>query len=203
MLNFKYSFFRLKKRIEISSQELAIVRLLKEKDKRAIEMIYEHYAETLYGIIFVIVGIEQDAEDVLQETFVKVWKNGEFYNPEKGRLFTWLVNISRNTAIDKLRSKEFQKQQKIQSDESLVDIVSFKSAIGIEPEQIGLRDILENLAPKYKEIIDLFYFKGYTHQEIADEKGMPLGTVKTRLRTAIKKLRTIFKTDWNKDRFDN
>ena len=165
--------------------------MLHQNDKRVMAIIYDQYAPTLYGVVFRIVQSEAIAEDVMQDAFVKIWKNGMTYNAQKGSLFTWMLNISRNTAIDKIRSAGYRKSEKNQRINSDVYSLASKSN-NIVPEEIGLRDLLENLDNKYKEILNLIYFKGFTQQEVSEELNIPLGTVKTRLRTALRNLRELF-----------
>jgi len=134
------------------------------------------------------------AEEVLQDTFVKIWKNARKYEASKGRLFTWFANIARNTAIDRLRSAGFRQQQKTTSTENLVDI----NVMGSENAQIedtGLSAVLASLDPKYRELIEPTYFQGYSQRDIEKELGIPLGTIKTRLRTAINELRSKLNND--------
>ena len=131
----------------------------------------------------------QLAEDILQEAFLKIWNNFKQYDDTKGRLFTWMVNITRNLTIDTLRSKGYKKQQKISQDEN--SVIGYKdSGYGADRfDTMGLRKQVSSLKPDQKIIIDLAYFSGYTQEEISKEMGIPLGTVKTRMRTAIMELR--------------
>ncbi|PSR12175.1 MAG: RNA polymerase subunit sigma-70 [Bacteroidetes bacterium] len=171
-----------------------IAGLLALADRRAIDLIYENYAETLLGLIKRMVESHEVAEEVLQDTFVKIWKNARKYEASKGRLFTWFANIARNTAIDRLRSAGFRQQQKTTSTENLVDI----NVMGSENAQIedtGLSAVLASLDPKYRELIELTYFQGYSQRDIEKELGIPLGTIKTRLRTAINELRSKLNND--------
>ena len=154
-------------------------------------VLYDMYSPTLYGVILQIVKVEETAEDVLQEAFVKIWNSFQSYDASKGRLFTWMINICRNLAIDKIRSKQHRVSQKT------MDIPDApRAAYGsdeFKPEHIGLREITEKLNPVQKQIIDLMYFEGLTQSEIAEEFNIPLGTVKTRARSAIKTLGKLFK----------
>ena len=171
-----------------------IAGLLALADRRAIDLIYENYAETLLGLIKRIVESHEVAEEVLQDTFIKIWKNARKYEPSKGRLFTWFANIARNTAIDRLRSAGFRQQQKTTSTENLVDM----NVMGSENAQIEdtcLSAVLASLDPKYRELIELTYFQGYSQRDIEKELGIPLGTIKTRLRTAINELRSKLNND--------
>ena len=170
--------------------ESQIVEMLHQNDKRVIAIIYDQYAPSLYGVVVRIVQSEEIAQDVLQDAFVKIWKKGTTYNATKGTLFTWLLNITRNTAIDKLRSAGFRKRGKNQSIDDLVN--NQVSNRGTNPEEIGVKELLTNLDDKYGEIIDMIYFRGFTQKEVSEELDIPLGTVKTRLRIGLRELRGIF-----------
>ena len=165
---------------------------LRNREKIAIEALYDMYSSSLYGVISRIIIDTATAEDVLQETFVKIWHSFSSYSTEKGRLFTWMVNIARNLAIDKLRSKDFKNQNKNQELENNVTFIDEQRSTVYKPELLGIKDLVETLKPEQKLILDLVYFKGYTHVEAADELGIPLGTIKTRLRMAILQLRKHF-----------
>ena len=132
------------------------------------------------------------SNDVLQEVFINIWRKIESYDPSKGRLYTWMLNVARNASIDTLRSKSFQNSQKNQSFPENVDGLSAGSS-NPNIDHIGLKKMLEKLKSEQRVLIDLAYFKGYTHEEIADIEGIPLGTVKTRIRTALQQLRNILK----------
>lgn len=156
-------------------------------------MLYDHYSAALYGVILRIVIEKETAEDVLQESFVKIWNNVSNYDATKGRLYTWLLNIARNSAIDKTRSKNFRKEGKVQSLEDFVYSVDKQHNNSIPVDHIGLRKFVEELKPDQRELIDLLYFGGYTQSEAAEELNLPLGTVKTRVKAALTRLREILK----------
>jgi RNA polymerase sigma-70 factor (ECF subfamily) len=174
----------------ISEEEL--VARLQRNDRVAYEYLYDNYSAALYGVIHRIVLNEETASDVLQDAFVKIWNGISSYDPKKGKLFTWMLNISRNMAIDKTRSKDFNNNQKNQSTEIVVNQMGRLKTDDLKPEHIGLAELIEKLDPNEKFLIDLMYFKGYTQSEIAEEYNIPLGTVKTRLRSATMNLRKIF-----------
>jgi len=157
-----------------------------------VEALYDMYSASLFGVIVRIVNDEALAEDILQDTFVKIWNSFSSYSTEKGRLFTWMVNIARNLAIDKIRSKDFKNQTKNQELENNVTFIDEQRNTVYKPELLGVKDLVEQLKPEQKSILDLVYFNGYTHVEAADELGVPLGTIKTRLRMAIIQLRKYF-----------
>ncbi|MDP9080967.1 MAG: sigma-70 family RNA polymerase sigma factor [Bacteroidota bacterium] len=179
-----------KRKISLSEEELVLA--LRNREKIAIEALYDMYSSSLYGVISRIITDTATAEDVLQETFVKIWHSFSSYSTEKGRLFTWMVNIARNLAIDKLRSKDFKNQNKNQELENNVTFIDEQRNTVYKPELLGIKELVETLKPEQKSILDLVYFKGYTHVEAADELGVPLGTIKTRLRMAILQLRKHF-----------
>jgi RNA polymerase sigma factor (sigma-70 family) len=182
----------LSKQRKISLSEDELVLALKNREKIAIEALYDMYSSSLYGVISRIIIDTATAEDVLQETFVKIWHSFSSYSTEKGRLFTWMVNVARNLAIDKIRSKDFKNQNKNQDLENNVTFIDEQRNTVYKPELLGIKELVETLKPDQKSILDLVYFKGYTHVEAADELGIPLGTIKTRLRMAIQQLRKHF-----------
>jgi RNA polymerase sigma-70 factor (ECF subfamily) len=182
----------LSRRTKISLTEEELINALRHREKMAAEALYDMYSASLYGVIVRIVIDTAVAEDVLQESFVKIWQSFSSYSAEKGRLFTWMVNIARNLSIDKIRSKDFKNQTKNQELENNVTFIDEQKNTVYKPELLGIKDLVQKLKPEQKSILDLVYFKGYTHVEAADELGVPLGTIKTRLRMAIQQLRKSF-----------
>ncbi|MDZ7899574.1 MAG: sigma-70 family RNA polymerase sigma factor [Arcicella sp.] len=169
-----------------------LITMLQSKDERGFSILYDNYSSALYGVILKIVRTEEIAADVLQDAFVKIWKNIEGYNRTKGTLFTWMLNVARNTAIDKIRSQDFQNSQRNQDLDSTVEIIDNQANSQFDIDAIGLKKVVENLRPEHRQMIDLLYFQGYTQAEVADEFGIPLGTVKTRVKAAIVHLRQYF-----------
>jgi RNA polymerase sigma factor (sigma-70 family) len=143
----------------------------------------------LYGVIFRILKKEDIAEEVLQDVFVKIWDRFDSYDPEKGKLFTWMLNIARNQAIDKTRSKEISNDQKTRGIENVVHTIDSESYIEQRVDGIGVKEMLKGLPEDQKFVVEYLYFEGYSQSEIAEEFNIPLGTVKTRLRLAVKQLR--------------
>lgn len=174
-----------------SHTDQQILAALQAREATAIKLIYQHYGANLLGIILRIVADKSIAEDVLQESLVKVWKNASSFDQQKGRLFTWLLNICRNTAIDKRRSAAFRKQTAIQGEDNLVGMVDQAGGYTFNPDQIGVRDWVARLSPEQVEVIEIVYFSGYSHREAAEKLNLPLGTLKTRLRAALIKLRQL------------
>lgn len=123
---------------------------------------------------------------------MKIWNKIIDYDATKGKLFTWMLNIARNSALDKLRSKEFKAKMKTDDVSENVFISDTSYAEANNPEFIGIKDMVEKLPIEQKKLIDMMYFQGYSQSEIAEELEMPLGTVKTRVRAAMSALRKLF-----------
>ncbi len=172
--------------------EEALVSLLQSKDERGFSILYDNYSSALYGVVLKIVRSEEIAADVMQDAFVKIWKNIEAYNRTKGTLFTWILNVARNTAIDRIRSQEFQNSQRNQDLDTSINSIDNQESSQFDIDAIGIKKVVENLRPEYQQMIELLYFQGYTQAEVADEFGIPLGTVKTRVKAAIVQLRQHF-----------
>lgn len=148
---------------------------------------YERYAKTLNAAIHSYIRDSDLAQDVLQETFVKVWKNIHFYDDSKGSIFTWMMQIARNTSIDVLR--KVKKTAAVEIQENQFDVTQSEQT---NIHAIGLEGLIQQLPEEQRQMIDYLYFKGYTQQEVADELELPLGTVKTRSRIALRELRKWF-----------
>ncbi len=171
--------------------EPELVQLLRQRGQHVFSYLYDNYSGALLSIIINIVNDEELANDVLQEVFVKIWKQIESYDSSKGRLFTWMLNIARNASIDTVRSKGYQNSR--QNRELTEDVYSSGGTSELKTDQIGLRKMVHNLKEEYKVLVELSYFQGFTQDEISKMLNIPLGTVKTRLRTALTQLREIIK----------
>lgn len=171
-----------------SDIESTIIQHLLNEEKEAISLIYANYSDALFGIISRIIPDPEVSSEVLQDTFLKIWKNSLKYDVTKGKLFTWMAQIARNSAIDTLRSGKYQRSSK--TDELPVfvyDNVDLSENMNVEDS--GLRKQINALDQKHKEVIHLLYFMGYSQSEAAKKLELPLGTLKTRARTAIIELR--------------
>ena len=171
--------------------ETELVLLLRQKSQSAYGYLYENYSGALRSIIFNIVNDDELANDVLQEVFIKIWRQIDSYDSTKGRLFTWMLNISRNASIDTVRSKSFQNSR--QNRELTEDVYRSGGTSETNTDLMGLRKMVHTLKDEYKVLVELAYFQGYTQDEISKSLGIPLGTVKTRLRNALIQLRDIIK----------
>jgi RNA polymerase sigma factor (sigma-70 family) len=170
-----------------SEQEL--VALLQQRNEKAFGYLYDNYSGALYGIVNSIVTDKEIANDVLQNVFVNIWRKIESYDAAKGRLFTWMLNIARNAAIDEVRSKGYRDSQKNQPLGENVDIAG--NMTGPSINDVGLKKVLTKLKDELRVLIDMSYFQGFTHEEISKALNIPLGTVKTRIRSALIQLRTM------------
>lgn len=169
-----------------------LVEAIKQGDKAAFGRLYDSYSAALYGICLQILGDEEEAQDALQSAMIKAWRNFRTFDSKKAGLYTWLLNITRNECIDRLRSRG--RKPKIQDLGKSVTILEKQGNVSqdnVRVDTIGLKQAVEQLDSDLKQVIDAAYFLGYTQQEIADEFGIPLGTVKTRMRIAIRELRKV------------
>jgi RNA polymerase sigma-70 factor (ECF subfamily) len=172
------------------NQELLILQFQK-KDVKAYEKLYSLYCDSISGVVNNIVKNDDVAQEITQDVFIKAWNNAESYSPQKGRFFTWLLNIARNSAIDYTRSKKFKQSKQNLNADFFVDILETSSSLDSLTNTIGLTDFVTKLGDKCKAVIELLYFKGFTQKEASEELKMPIGTIKTRNRTCIGELRTM------------
>ena len=170
-----------------SEQEL--VALLQQRNEKAFGYLYDNYSGALYGIVNSIVTDKEIANDVLQNVFMNIWRKIESYDATKGRLFTWMLNIARNAAIDEVRSKGYKDSQKNQSLGENLDVPG--TVTGPAIDDVGLKKVLSTLKGELRVLVDMSYFQGFTHEEISKALNIPLGTVKTRIRSALTQLRTM------------
>lgn len=172
-------------------QPNSLIIAMQNGDEKAFSTLYTMYSEALYGIIYSIVLDNNVAEEVLQDVFIKIWDNSKSYDINKGRFFTWILNIARNTSIDETRSKAFKNSKKNLSTTNFVDIIKSTDSLNKKTNAIGIQKFIDALKPACIKIIDLLYFKGFTQVDAAKDLDIPLGTLKTRNRTCIRDLRTI------------
>ncbi|MDO7171855.1 RNA polymerase sigma factor [Mariniflexile sp. AS56] len=173
----------------ISSIEKEIVSLLERGDKKAITILYENYSDALYGVIKKIIQDDDTAQDVLQESFIKIWRYSKKYDSSKAKLFTWLYRIAYNTAIDKVRSQKNKDGKEVQMDKSPVYKIS---ADELNQDVMDMQKHLSSLDEKYQIVINALFFEGMTQQEASDELDIPLGTIKSRLKIGLRELKKIY-----------
>ena len=129
-------------------------------DEKAFSQLYQLYSKNILGVILNIVRDDAIAQDVTQEVFLKVWNNAGSYSPSKGRFFTWILNIARNAAIDKIRSKDFKTHSKNLDSQNFVDILVENNKLESQINAIGLQKFIDRLASNCIQLIELLYFRG-------------------------------------------
>lgn len=169
-----------------------LIQLLQSKSEKGFNYLYDNYSGALYGVILRIVSVERDANEILQDAFVKIWNAVDQYDSSKGSLYTWMLNITKNTAIDKLKSKGFQNSMKNQT---LPDFVNNSSELSVEQKHHfnEIKKVIASLKEEHSVIIQKAYFEGMTQEEISKDLSIPLGTIKTRTRAAFTTLRQLLK----------
>jgi RNA polymerase sigma-70 factor (ECF subfamily) len=180
--------------IEVQDSEL--LRRIAQRDAEAFAALYDRYATILHSLCLAILKKADDAEDVLQECFLQIWEKAFSFDRLKGSVYTWLVIMTRNRAIDRLRSKHFQISKQRQPDFDFETIVAedacspFENASFAERAQL-VRKAFATLPHEQRQVLQLAYFQGYSQSEISQRLNVPLGTIKTRTRQAMKKLHTV------------
>lgn len=169
---------------------------LKNMDGTAMSALYRMYSDSLYRVISTIVVIEEVAEDLLQETFIKIWKSFKQYDPGKGRLYTWMARLARNLSIDYLRSVNYRNFTVSENLSESTQQIDQKFQVSYNPELIGVRDMTNILSEDQRAALDLIYFKGYTHVQAAEELNITVGILRSRLQSSITELRKTFNREY-------
>ena len=172
-----------------------VIALIASGDSRALEVLYDRYSRVVYSFAVRIVSDPQLAEEVLQEVFFRVWQQGSAFRSSRGSLITWLLSITHNLAIDEVRKRN-RRPQKAESETPELVLGSVADASTDIEEEVwlsGVRSVintaLERLPGEQRDVIELAYFRGMTQREIAEVLSQPLGTIKTRMRLGLQKLR--------------
>lgn len=177
-------------------KENEMLECLQGNDQRFFSKIYHTYSGALYGLILKWIKDTEVAENLLQDVFLKAWRSKDLYDASKGKIFTWLYNITRHICIDHLRSKAYKKSKVSLLSDDMSMLMPAHQSGNFAPDTIGLRKLVNTLRTEEKEVIELMYFKGFTQREIAEIMDTPLGTVKTRMSRAIRSLRHFYTKDW-------
>ena len=172
-----------------SLEEQEIIAGLIARDRKTVEYVYAKYSKALFGVISRIITDKDIAEEVFHDAFIKITRKIDSYDERKGRLYTWMSNICRNSSIDKTRSKEFSEKRKTNTIDDYVYGLESQSGTADVVDGIGVRELMDTLNEEQKLIVNCIYFKGYTHSEVSEEFDIPLGTVKSRIRAAINVLK--------------
>lgn len=187
---------RIGKGRKLRLSEDKLVEGLKNMDGSAMSALYRMYSDSLYRVISTIVVIEEVAQDLLQETFIKIWKSFKHYDPGKGRLYTWMARLARNISIDYLRSVNHRNYTVSENLIESTQQIDKKFQVSYNPELIGVRDMTTILNEDQRTTLDLIYFKGYTHVQVAEELNVTVGIIRSRLQSSISELRRRFKTEY-------
>ena len=174
--------------ISLKYTEDELVASLKRNEKKAFEYLYDQYSSALYGVIFKVVRNEDQAADIMQEVFVKIWRKINDYDPARGRLFTWMMNIARNSSIDQLRKAKYALDDLDDHTQEVDRLTQHQPNVNT----IDLREVMQRLKPERQILLDLVYLQGYTQEEAAAKLDLPLGTVKSRIRSALHDLKNYF-----------
>jgi len=169
---------------------------LKNMDGSAMSALYRMYSDSLYRVISTIVVIEEVAQDLLQETFIKIWKSFKQYDPGKGRLYTWMARLARNLSIDYLRSVNYRNYTVSENLSESTQQIDQKFQVSYNPELIGVKDMTNILNDDQRNALDLIYFKGYTHVQAAEELNITVGILRSRLQSSITELRRTFNREY-------
>ena len=165
---------------------------LQRKDEAGMRYLFDHYGGALNHIICRIIPEPELAQEVLQDVLLRIWRSIDGYDADRSRVFTWMARIARNAAIDRVRSRAYRQRGKTDTlDATVVNHSTLSETMPVE--HIGLAKLLDALDTNYRSIIDLLYFKDYTQAETAEALDLPLGTVKTRSRRALQKLRELLR----------
>jgi RNA polymerase sigma-70 factor (ECF subfamily) len=166
--------------------EAALIARIHAGDQAAMGELYDRFSSVVYGVALRVLGNTMAAEDVVQEVFLQLWRNPQAFDAGRGRLAPWLAVISRNRAIDMLRKRQ---------PEDDIDELPIASSVNLEDEAARklavdkVRGVLAQLPPEQRKVLEMAYFEGLTHTEIAGKTNEPLGTVKTRIRSGLMALR--------------
>jgi RNA polymerase sigma-70 factor, ECF subfamily len=173
--------------------DLSLLQRIAARDTAAVAELYDRHSRLLFGLILRIVRDRGEAEDILQETFVRVWTRAERYDARVGGPLPWIVRVARNCAIDRLRARRVRAPV----DAPAIDVAAVEAAApatGVQTPETAvldaerrrtLTDALAGLPAEQRRLIEAAFFEGYTHSELAQRFGLPLGTVKTRIRAGM------------------
>jgi RNA polymerase sigma-70 factor (ECF subfamily) len=174
------------------ADDAALLARIVARDETAVEALYARYAGPLYSLAYQVTGAERFAQDVVQETFVAVWRDAGRFDPTRGAVAPWLFSLARHKAIDLVRREQNVRKRTADVDlefEAADDDVDHEAWLRIRRDR--LREAVSQLTPAQRESLELAFFQGLTHVEVAERLGIPLGTAKTRIRSALLRLRDV------------
>ena len=171
-----------------------LISLVETGDPDAFATLYDRHSRAAFSLAYRMMGDKQAAEDLLQDAFLKVWRGATSYRTERGSLRTWILSIVHNRGIDQLRSTASRRrtQEKVEASSPVSQPSEAFAATWRNTQREQVREALGTLPEEQLKILELAYFSGYTHVEISELLGLPLGTVKGRMRLGLKKIRDYF-----------
>jgi RNA polymerase sigma-70 factor (ECF subfamily) len=180
--------------IRSNAEDVALIRRMYDADETALGALYDRWMRPLYSLVVHLLKDPDEAEDVVEETFWQAWRKASSYEPSRGAVSTWLLTIGRRRALDRLRAKARRREDPLTREGWVLAEMPSNAP---DPSQIAegaerrkyVLAALSELPEEQREVLELGYFKGLTQTEIAQATGQPLGTVKTRMRLAMQKLR--------------
>jgi RNA polymerase sigma-70 factor (ECF subfamily) len=183
---------------DVESRQAELIRGVAEGDNQALASLYDATSRTVYGLLLRVLADHSAAEEVLLDVYAQVWRQAATYCPERGRPLAWLTTIARSRAIDRVRRTRQEQQREAPLDEALRASGGESVEEGVMAGEVRsvVRAALDALAPEQRDVIELAYYGGMSHSEIAAARGLPLGTVKTRTRLGLMRLREMLKPAW-------
>jgi len=172
-------------------EEEKLLKMMADRDIKALEFLYDHYSAALYGFIHTNVHNDDVCEEILKETFFRIWKNFAGFDADKNRFFSWMINICRSVVVERMQSMKLSVQNNNQEGEKNVSGNISLPITSFNPGNIGIDEIKKTLEPEYYKLIDLLFMKGNSQSEVAEKLNIPLGTVKTRSHAAIQKIKKL------------
>src|SRR4051812_48973928 len=177
-----------------------IVARVHAHDPNALDEVYQRYSRAVHSLAYRVVRDNAIAEDVTQEVFLKLWRQSESYNPERGALGSWLLSVAHNRAIDLIRRRRLREEYQLPESQEIGDLIADgvvdpSEAAGIADTAASVRKALEQIPSSQRQAIEMAFFQGKTHVEISAELGEPLGTAKTRIRLGMRKLRSLLEAE--------
>jgi len=179
-------------RAQKRAEDAALLARIVDKDERAVEALYARYSGPLYSLAYQVTGAERFAQDVVQEVFVALWRDASRFDPARGNVAPWLFSLARHKAIDLVRREANVRKRTADVDLELHeadDDVDHEAWMRVRRDRV--REAIEELTPVQREALELAFFSGLTHVEVSERLGIPLGTAKTRIRSALLRLRDI------------
>lgn len=176
------------KRAEVKATDASLIDRIVQRDESALAALYDRYAGMLSSVLNRILRDTQAAEEILQDIFYQLWRNAGQFDSSRGSLSGWLLVIARNRAISRLRRHNPASGDEL-SENTVVVASNLESSVAQQQLMTRVKSALDNLPKEQRAAIELAYFEGLTHSEIAQRTGDPLGTVKTRLRSAVETLK--------------